>query len=103
MDNADDKNEEGEEEPPQVSPPPLQHKQEGSPLGEPLEGEPSSKLGDEVEQMAPKEDEQAEESGAETMEVAPSEAVSTVGDLTPMHSQDAVKVHAPEEEVQGLD
>ena len=90
------KDKEGEEEPLHVSSPSSQHKQEGSLLGKPVEAEPSSELGEEVEQMAPKEHRLAEESSTEAMEVAPSEATSTVDDLTPMHSQDTIMVHAPE-------
>ena len=40
--------------------------------------------------------------GPEDMEVAMGEVALTMGDLTPMSSQDAVIIHAPEDEVRSL-
>ena len=55
--------------------------------GEPSRGEAG--LG------APEEMKPVNDTGMEDMEVALGEAISTVGDLTPMLSQNTVKVHTP--------
>ena len=84
-----------------MSPPASQEQEETLPK-ELARDESSNRLTEETEKVAPEGDEPANDANAEAMEVAPSEAASTVGDLMPAHSQDAVIVHAPEEE-QGLD
>ena len=44
----------------------------------------------------------AKDAGTEDIEVAISKVASTMGDLTPASSQDAVSIHTPEEEVRSL-
>ena len=72
----------------------------GPPASELTGAEPSTR---EAEHESLEEVKLADDTGTKDMEVTLSKVVSTVGDLMPMHSQDAVIVHAPEEEMRGLD
>ena len=81
--------------------PPTSQESVGPPASE-LTGVVPSNGGN--EDRAPEEAKPADDTGTEDMEVTLSKVASTTGDLMPMHSQDTVLVHTPEEEeVQSLD